>query len=61
MRVRDTGAGLNPANDGLGTGLSTLRERLQLTFGDQAELRVTEQQPGGVSAELEFPARSAGD
>jgi LytS/YehU family sensor histidine kinase len=61
VRVTDTGAALAPANGGLGTGLSTLRERLQLTFGDDAGLRVEGRQPGGVSAELEFPARDAGE
>ena len=57
----DTGAGLKPTNGGLGTGLSTLRERLQLTFGGEAELRVAAQRTSGVSAELDFPAREAGD
>jgi histidine kinase/histidine kinase/DNA gyrase B/HSP90-like ATPase len=59
--VRDTGAGLEPGNGGLGTGLATLRERLRLTFGGDSELRVTRRQPSGVSAELEFPARESGD
>jgi hypothetical protein len=57
VRVSDTGAGLRQASSGLGTGLSTLRERLQLTFDGDADLRVTAQQPRGVCAELEFPAR----
>src|SRR5262249_59852232 len=47
VRVRDTGAGLKATNGGLGTGLSTLRERLQLTFGDDAELRGSTPQPSG--------------
>ena len=57
LRVSDTGAGLRQAGDGLGTGLAALRERLQLTFGGDAQLRVSAQHPSGVSAELEFPAR----
>jgi len=57
LRVSDTGAGLRPGSGGLGTGLSTLRERLQLTFGGDVQLRVSAQHPRGVSAELEFPAR----
>jgi sensor histidine kinase YesM len=61
VRVSDTGVGLKPANGGLGTGLTALRERLQLTFGGDAELRVAEQRPSGVSAVLDFPAREAGD
>ncbi len=61
VKVDDTGAGLKPRDGGLGTGIATLRERLQLTFGDDAELRVAEQGPSGVSAELDFPAREARD
>ena len=59
MRVSDTGAGLRQAGGGLGTGLSTLRERLQLAFGGDAQVRVSAQHPRGVSAELDFPAREA--
>ncbi len=57
VRVTDTGVGLQPTSNGMGTGLSTLRERLQLTFGGDALLRLTEIAPQGVCAELEFPAR----
>jgi signal transduction histidine kinase len=57
VRVSDTGVGLQPTAGGLGTGLSTLRERLQLTFGGEAQLRLLAVEPHGVSAELEFPAR----
>jgi hypothetical protein len=61
VRVRDTGAGLRPAHGGLGTGLATLRERLQLAFGDEAGLRVAAEPASGVTAELEFPVREAVD
>ena len=57
VRVTDTGVGLRSAGNGLGTGLSTLRERLQLAFGGDAQLRLTEVAPHGVCAELNFPAR----
>jgi two-component sensor histidine kinase len=57
VRVTDTGVGLQQKTGGLGTGLSTLRERMQLAFGGDAQLRLTELQPHGVCAELEFPAR----
>jgi len=57
VRVADTGAGLKVTGGGLGTGLSTLRERLQLAFGGDAQLRLTEVEPHGVCAELDFPAR----
>ncbi|HYJ31865.1 MAG TPA: histidine kinase [Candidatus Binatia bacterium] len=59
VRVSDTGAGLQPEGNGLGTGLSTLRQRLQLAFGGDAELRVNAQRPRGVCAELDLPAREA--
>ncbi len=57
VRVTDTGVGLKLTSDGLGTGLSTLRERLQLAFSGDAQLRLTEVEPHGVCAELQFPAR----
>jgi histidine kinase/histidine kinase/DNA gyrase B/HSP90-like ATPase len=55
--VSDTGVGLRRAGDGLGTGLSTLRERLQLAFGGDAQLRLAALAPHGVRAELDFPAQ----
>lgn len=57
--VLDTGVGLQATSAGLGTGLSSLRERLQLAFGGDAELRLSEVPPHGVRAEVEFPARRA--
>ena len=57
-QVVDTGIGLRLAGASLGTGLATLRERLQLIFGDDAQLRLNPLAPHGVCAELEFPARS---
>ncbi|MBL8267974.1 sensor histidine kinase, partial [Steroidobacter sp.] len=57
VRVADTGVGLKAQNSGLGTGLSTLRERMQLAFGGDAQLSLTEIEPHGVSVELSFPAR----
>jgi histidine kinase/histidine kinase/DNA gyrase B/HSP90-like ATPase len=59
VRVVDTGVGLGASNGGLGTGLSTLRERLQLIFGEEADLRVHANAPRGVVAEVEIPARGA--
>jgi signal transduction histidine kinase len=59
LRVKDTGVGLKPVTRGLGTGLSTLRERLKLAFGKHARLDLTEIQPHGVCAEIAFPAREA--
>jgi sensor histidine kinase YesM len=56
VRVIDTGVGLQPTGRSDGTGLATLRERLQLAFGGDAQLRLTANQPHGVCAELDFPA-----
>jgi signal transduction histidine kinase len=57
VRVSDTGAGLRQSGNGPGVGLSTLRERLQLAFGGEAQLRVTAQRPSGVCAEVDLPVR----
>ncbi len=58
VRVSDSGVGLQRAGNGLGTGLSTLRERLQLFFGTDAQLRLAAREPRGVCAELDLPAQS---
>jgi hypothetical protein len=58
VRVTDTGAGLHRSANGLGTGLTTLRERLRLIFGDAAQLRLTQAVPRGVVAEVEMPAQT---
>jgi LytS/YehU family sensor histidine kinase len=57
VRVADTGVGLKTTAGGLGTGLSTLRERMQLAFQGDAQFHLTEMEPHGVCAELNFPAR----
>ena len=64
VRVIDTGVGLQRAGGdagmGLGTGLSSLRERLELAFPGDAQLRITDAASHGgkqgVCAEVEFPA-----
>jgi hypothetical protein len=56
VRVSDSGAGLQQSAGGLGTGLTTLRERLQLIFGDAADLRLESAAPRGVAVEVEMPA-----
>ena len=61
--VTDTGMGLARGSEGLdglaglGTGLVNLRERLQLAFDGDAYVRLSEIQPHGVRAEIDFPAR----
>jgi LytS/YehU family sensor histidine kinase len=57
VRVSDTGIGLRETGGGLGTGLSALRERLQLSFGSDTRVHLTEVEPHGVCVELLFPAR----
>ena len=59
IRVSDSGVGLRQTDGGLGTGLVSLRERLQLMFGNDAQLRVSAQERGGVCAEVELPAVAA--
>jgi sensor histidine kinase YesM len=59
IRVKDTGVGLKTVSRGLGTGLATLRERLKLAFGGDAQLTLTEVAPHGVCAEVSFPGREA--
>jgi signal transduction histidine kinase len=56
IRVNDTGIGLGAANPGLGTGLTTLRERLDLVFAGRARLRLASGLHGGVCAEIDLPA-----
>jgi hypothetical protein len=58
VRVTDTGAGLQQSAYGLGSGLSTLRERLHLIFGDAAHVRLTPNDPRGTIAEIEIPAQT---
>jgi signal transduction histidine kinase len=56
IRVSDDGVGLRQVGQGPGIGLTTLRERLRLMFGDEAQLRVAAREPRGVRAEVELPA-----
>jgi hypothetical protein len=57
VRVTDTGAGLHQSAVGLGTGLATLRERLQLIFGDAAQLRLMAGAPRGAVVEIDMPVQ----
>jgi hypothetical protein len=58
VRITDTGVGLRPSANGLGTGLTTLRERLRLIFGDAAHLRLIAGAPRGVAVEVDMPAQT---
>ena len=55
-RVVDSGVGLREDASSPGTGLASLRERLQLFFGGDARLSLSASMPHGVSAEVDFPA-----
>jgi hypothetical protein len=57
IQVIDTGVGLSGSTLE-GTGLSNLRERLQLAFGDAAHLALVPVQPHGTSAELVLPVQA---
>ncbi len=59
VRVVDTGVGVKPGSSGLGTGLPALRERLALSFGKDADLRLSELTPHGMCAEIDFPEDTA--
>jgi sensor histidine kinase YesM len=56
VTVADTGVGLtSDAKAGQGIGLSNIRQRLALLFGDKAELVLEENEPRGFVARLSFP------
>jgi hypothetical protein len=57
VRVADTGVGLHHPATGLGTGLTALRDRLQLIFGDAAHLRLTANGQRGAVVEIEMPVQ----
>ncbi len=56
VTVADTGLGFGKANTaGTGIGLSNIRERLALLYGNKASLRVTEPSGGGTSVTITVP------
>ena len=58
VRVADTGVGFSDAAGGLGRGLSTLRERLKLSFAGDVRLELNACDPRGVCAEIDVPAET---
>ena len=57
VTVADTGLGFGKApTAGTGTGLSNIRERLQLLYGHRAQVKITENQPSGTVVTLTEPA-----
>ena len=55
IEVADTGMGFAPTTRG-GLGLSNLRDRLRLLYGDRAELAIGENRPAGTVVTIALPA-----
>ncbi|HUQ27479.1 MAG TPA: histidine kinase [Usitatibacter sp.] len=53
--IADTGVGFAPTTRG-GVGLSNLRERLRLLYGERASLEISEASGGGTRVRLRLPA-----
>jgi sensor histidine kinase YesM len=59
MRVVDNGVGLDApsASAGRGIGLTNVRDRLSILYGDDDSLRLSSNESGGAVAELRIPVR----
>jgi signal transduction histidine kinase len=56
VTVADTGLGFGKAETaGTGIGLSNIRERLALLYGNKASLNVTEPTGGGTAVTITLP------
>jgi sensor histidine kinase YesM len=55
VEIADSGVGFAPTTRG-GVGLSNLRERLKLLYGERAALSVTDAPGGGTTVRMELPA-----
>jgi len=59
VTVTDTGVGYGQADTaGTGTGLTNIRERLRLLYGDQARLELSTPEGGGTQARVTLPYRA---
>jgi hypothetical protein len=60
VSVADSGVGFGRAPTvGTGTGLNSIRERLKLIYGSQAELRIAGNSPTGTRVTIVVPYRTA--
>jgi hypothetical protein len=60
VTVADTGVGFGrAATAGAGTGLNSIRERLKLIYGAQAELRIVGNSPTGTRVTVVVPYKTA--
>ena len=60
VTVADTGVGFGRASTaGTGTGLESIRERLKLIYGAEAQLRIAENAPHGTRATIVVPYKAA--
>lgn len=57
IKITDTGLGIDNSRPtaGSGTGLKNVRERLRALYGNEAQLNLAPNSPGGVIAEISFP------
>jgi Histidine kinase/Histidine kinase-, DNA gyrase B-, and HSP90-like ATPase len=59
VSIADTGVGFaRAATAGTGTGLTNIRERLKLIYGDAAELRITPNAPAGTRVTIVVPYKA---
>jgi sensor histidine kinase YesM len=54
IRVQDSGAGMS-VTPGAGDGLDNIRKRLQLCYGDAAQLSLEDADDGGFMADILIP------
>lgn len=60
VQVTDNGAGLSNHTAGSGIGLKNIRERLQLSYGEAAQLVLLPGEIGGMTAAIVMPHMSVG-
>ena len=64
ITIADTGVGISEHapnaknNDVSGTGLSNVRQRLHASYGDAANMTISENSPSGVVVRLSIPVNN---